>query len=204
MGKYLSVGKVAKIFGVHTKTIDQWRRKGKINGVKTPGGVYRYSMEEINHLLGKSVNKNKAVIYARVSSNDQKEHGDLDRQIDILSKYAEDRNIEIADTISDVASGLNTNRRGLKKLYKYIDDEMIGKVLITYEDRLTRFGYEYLEHYFDQNGVEIVVAKQNDKKSLQEDLVNDLISIITSFSGRLYGLRSHKNKIIKEIKEAVQ
>ena len=96
MGKYLSVGKVAKIFVVHTKTIDQWRIKGKINGIKTPGGVYRYSLEEINHLLGKSINNNKAAIYARVSSHDQKEHGDLNRQIGVLSKYAEEKNIEIS------------------------------------------------------------------------------------------------------------
>ena len=109
------------------------------------------------------------------------------------------------DTLSDVGSGLNDKRKGLHKLMKMAKENEITDIAIRYKDRLTRFGYGYLEEYFNSHGVTIHVLDQEEEvKTAQEELADDLISIITSFSGKLYGLRSKKHKELqKSAKESI-
>jgi predicted site-specific integrase-resolvase len=133
------------------------------------------------------------VIYARVSSHEQKAQGDLDRQALYLVEQVP--NLVNPVIIKEVGSGLNDKRNQLHKLIKMVMSGKVGNVYVTYRDRLTRFGFHYLEAVFRSAGTEIVVVKDMDgEKSVQEELVEDMMALIASFSGKLYGLRSGKKK----------
>ncbi|GBF09805.1 site-specific integrase-resolvase [Aeropyrum pernix] len=134
----------------------------------------------------------RAIIYARVSSSDQK--SELERQIQYLAQYCLAKGYKVIDVLSDVASGLKANRTGLLKLFNYIVNRQVDVVVVTYKDRLTRFGFEYLEYFFKQFGVRIEVVDGEEPKDVYQELVEDLIAIVTSFAGKLYGMRSHKKK----------
>jgi predicted site-specific integrase-resolvase len=138
----------------------------------------------------------KAVVYARVNSSNQK--SDLERQIQYLTQYCSSKGYRVVDVLSDVASSLKTDRRGLLKLFNYIVNRQVDVVVITYRDRLTRFGFEYLEYFFNQYGVRVEVAFGEEPRDAYQELVEDLIEIVTSFAGKLYGIRSHKKKKLIE------
>jgi putative resolvase len=194
-----------ELLGVSTKTIQNWDKAGIISVVRTPGGRRRIPLSEIERIRGDSSSqKKKLAIYARVSSNEQKQKGDLERQINFVKENL-DEEFLLVDTLSDVGSGLNDKRKGLHKLMKLAKEKEITDVAIRYKDRLTRFGYGYLEEYFNSHGVTIHVLDQEEEiKTAQEELADDLISIITSFSGKLYGLRSKKHKELqKTAKESI-
>lgn len=183
--KLLSRKKASERLGIHPLTLYRWGKKGKIKTIQTPSGQFLYPLSEVNRILDIQDNrpKNRTSIYGRVSSYDQKQHGDLDRQIEFLRKYAMKNKLLVVDEITDLASGLKTDRRGLKKLFKLVVDKEIDKVIVTYKDRLTRFGLGYLEEFFAAFGVEVIVTQTSEDKTPQEELVADLIEIVTSFRG---------------------
>ena len=201
--KLLSVKEVCRILGISESTLRRWEREGKIKVIRTPGGKRRIPESEVKKLLGEKEEKLRTmkircVIYARVSGNSQKD--DLERQIEALKKYALERNYEVIDIITDIASGLKTNRKGLKKLFKYVIQRRINVVLITWKDRLTRFGFEYLEYFFKQFGVKIECIFKEEKTPIEE-LIEDFVSIVTSFAARIYGKRSKKvQQFLKHVK----
>jgi len=170
----------------------RWIREGKIRVVTTEGGKYRIPYSEVKKYLERR-EETRAVIYARVSSADQRE--DLERQINYLMNYATAKGYKVVEVLQDIASGLNTQRKGLLKLFKLVVGRNIDVVLITYKDRFTRFGFEYLEEFFSTIGVRIEVVLGEEPKEATQELVEDLISIITSFAGKIYGMRSHKKSV---------
>ena len=121
-------------------------------------------------------------------------NGDLERQRDRLRDYAHNNGWTVETTYTDVGSGRNEDRRGLTQLLDDIQDSDYGRVLLTYEDRLTRFGFSYLERLFDQHGVTITVIEDETDKTAQEELLDDLITLVASVSGTLYGMRSNKKQ----------
>ena len=146
---------------------------------------------------------NTAVIYARVSSSDQK--SDLERQVEYLKEYCSTKGCNIVDILTGVASGLNEKRRGLEKLFEYVINGNVDVAVISYKDRLTRFGFRYLEEFFNSHGVRIEVVFGEEPEDLQRELVEDLIAVVTSFTGRLYGVRSHKKKkVVESVKQAIR
>ncbi|AEF96691.1 IS607 family transposase [Methanotorris igneus] len=190
-----------ELLGIHIKTLQRWDREGKIKCVRTVGGKRRVPESEIKRILGiKDKEQRKIIGYARVSSNTQKD--DLERQIDAIKSYAKDRgwNIEI---LKDVGSGLSEKRKNYRKLLKMVINQEVEKVIIAYPDRLTRFGFETLKEFFKSYGTEVIVINKK-CKAPQEELVEDLITVISHFAGKLYGRRSHKyKKLIKTVKEIV-
>ncbi len=120
------------------------------------------------------------------------------RQVELLKKYANEHGYEIVEIITDVSSGLKENRKGLKRLFKLVTEKRIDIVLVTFKDRLTRFGFEYLKYFFRKFDVDIVCIS-NEEKSPLEELLDDFVSIIISFTGRIYGMRSHKVKKLVNI-----
>ena len=202
----MTMKEAKELLGVSTKTIQNWDKAGIISVVRTPGGRRRIPLSEVERIRGDSSSsqKKKLAIYARVSSNEQKQKGDLERQINFVKENL-DEEFLLVDTLSDVGSGLNDKRKGLHKLMKLAKENEITDIAIRYKDRLTRFGYGYLEEYFNSHGVTIHVLDQEEEiKTAQEELADDLISIITSFSGKLYGLRSKKHKELqKTAKESI-
>ena len=182
-----------RLLGVSYVTLRRWIKEGKIKALQTLGGKYRIPESEVKRLLsGVETKEVRAVIYARVSSSDQRK--DLERQIEYLTQYCSAKGYRVVNVLSDVASGLKTNRRGLMKLFNYIVDKQVDVVVITYKDRLTRFGFEYLEYFFSQYGVRIEIVYGEEPKDDYQELVEDLLAIVTSFAGKLYGMRSHRKE----------
>ena len=180
--------------GISYSTLSRWVREGRIRAIRTAGGKYRVPESEVRRIAeGLPISKEiRAVIYARVNSSDQR--SDLERQVQYLTEYCTSKGYKVIDVLSDVASGLKTDRKGLLKLLDYVVNKQVDVVVVTYRDRLTRFGFEYLEFFFRQHGVKIEVAFGEEPKDAHQELVEDLIEIVTSFAGKLYGMRSRRKK----------
>jgi len=195
------IGQASKMLGVHPNTLRRWRKEGKIKAVKV-GRDWVYPEEEILRLL-QMERDNAVALYARVSSHDQKK--DLETQLEFLrQKVAKD--FEKVYEIKDIASGLKGDRKGLLKLIQLAKERKIRAIAITYPDRLTRFGYDAFEEFFKALGVEIIEVNGKKFKEPEKELIEDLIAILTSFAGKLYGMRSRKakefvEKVKKELKD---
>jgi putative resolvase len=206
MERLLTVSEACKRLGIHSNTLRKWDRLGKIKVVRTIGGRRRIPESEVERLMGiiKPDTSKKAVIYARVSSHDQKQKGDLDRQKQSLLEYAKSKGYEVVATLEDVASGLNENRKSLNRLFDMVEKKEIGAVIIGFKDGLTRFGFRYLERYFASHDVRIEVVNGEEPKDAYQELVEDLIALVSSFAGKLYGLRSHKyRKVVEGVKQLI-
>lgn len=193
MEKLYTLKEAKELLGVSTKTIQRWDREGKIRVVRTIGGRRRIPESEIKRILGIHEER-KIVGYARVSSHTQKD--DLERQIELIKTFAKEKGREI-EILKDIGSGLKEDRRNFKKLLKMVINKEVSKVVVAYPDRLTRFGFKTLEEFFKSYGTEIIVINHGEK-SPQEELVKDLITIISHFAGKIYGMRSHKYKEVVE------
>ena len=184
----------AELIGVSVKTLQRWDKDEKLKANRTPSDRRYYTHRQYIDYIGesKATDDGIVVIYTRVSTSNQKD--DLINQIEFLKQYANSRGIIVNEVLGDIGSGFNYNR---KKWNKLIDDCVSGLVktiLIAHKDRFIRFGYDWFERFLKSNGVEIILVN-NEKLSPQEELVNDLISIIHVFSCRIYGLRKYKKKI---------
>lgn len=203
--KLLVMKEACQQLGVTTKTIQRWDKEGKIRIVRTPGGRRRIPLSEVERLTGKrTLPERTMVIYARVSSNEQKQKGALQRQSDFIKEKMA-ASFSIVETISEVGSGLNDKRKGLLKLMRMAEKGEMTEVAVQYKDCLTRFGYGYLEEYFKSYNVTIhILDEPTLSEGVQEELADDLISIISSFSGNLSGLRSEKQKELQQtVKEMI-
>jgi len=206
--RLLTSKEFCELVGIKYPTFSQYVREGKIKVIHTSTGRIRVPYSEVERFLGfRQGSEIRAIIYARVSSNDQKE--DLKKQIEGLNQYCIAKGYKVVDVLSDVGSGLNTDRKGLLRLFDYVVNRKVDVVAITYKDRLTRFGFEYLEFFFKQYSVRIESVLGEEDKDAYQELVEDMMSIITSFSGKLYGMRSQKKKklvegiknLLKEVEE---
>jgi putative resolvase len=201
--KLYSTGEAAKLLGISFITIKRWIYAGKIRAIMLPTKRYRIPESEVKRLLGQPTPKNQAIIYARVTSANQKE--DLKRQLEMLQKYAREKGYRIAATFEDVASGLKDNRRGLKKMFDALRAGQADVVVVAWKDRLTRFGFGYLKNHAEDLGARVEVVNEQGERTPHEELVEDLLAIVTSFSGRLYGVRSNKTKkVVESVKRAVR
>ena len=199
---YYKPSEIAQALNRSVRTIQNYCDNGDIRTERSKGNQRRITLEaleeytrthDLNILESPVTQPRNDAIYARVSTNRQTETGDLDRQITACKIYAADHNPHNLQTYTDTASGLNDNRKGLNQLLKQVQDNKINRIFITYKDRLTRFGYAYLKRICDEHGTEIVTINTDPNKSSEYELTEDMISLMHSFSGRLYGMRSHKN-----------
>ena len=187
----LRIGAAAKKLGFHPQTLRRWMKEGRLVGVQM-GKEVRIPLTEIERLLGEQT-KGIIVLYARVSAGSQKSA--MATQRETLRQWAaRERPTANVLTYSDIGSGLNTERKGLAQLIRQVQDQQIREVVVTYADRLTRFGFEYLRTWFAGYGTQIVVLTEEDGTSPEQELVDDLMAITTSFSGQLYGMRSRKQQ----------
>ena len=200
MDRLYTMKEASKLLGVTVRTIQRWDKAGKIRCVRTVGGKRRVPESEIKRILG--VHEERKIIgYARVSSHTQK--NDLERQIELINNYAKEKGFEI-EILKDIGSGLKEDRRKFQKLLKMVMNKEVSKVIVAYPDRLTRFGFKTLEEFFKSYGTEIVVINK-EEKTPQEELVEDLITIISYFAGKLYGMRSHKyRKVVEGAKKLIR
>ena len=191
--KYYSSKDVTKILGVTAQTLRNWDKEGKLKPSYTKSNGYRYYSEDVilSYTQERKTKKDiNVVLYARVSS--KKQQDDLERQISNLKEYAKDK-YEKYDVISDIGSGINYEKPGLKKLIEMINKKQVDIIVVLYKDRLLRYGFELVEYFAKLNNVKIEVIDKIDKNQDQE-LVEDLVQIITVFSCKLQGKRKKKTK----------
>ena len=196
----MSIGKFAKEIGLSVQHLRKLHNDNiLVPDVITKGGTRYYSTEQLLEYLNKDNKPQQLpiILYARVSTRNQKD--DLERQVENLKSYAiaKGYNFEI---ITDIGSGINYNKTGLKELIQKINNKEISKIVILYKDRLVRYGYELIEYLCKLNNIEIEII-DNTTISKEAELTNDLIQIITDFAGKMYGARSKKTlKLIQEVK----
>lgn len=201
MSRLIKVGEAANILGVTIQTLRRWERTGQLlPDKKTDGGTRYYN---IDRLLGTSKKETTLTYaYARVSSHDQKK--DLDTQKALLAAYCSTHgwNYEV---ISDLGSGMNYKKKGLKNLLDAILKGKINRLVLTHRDRLLRFGAELVFTLCEIHHVEVVIINQGEDLSFEEELAQDVLEIITVFSARMYGARSRKNlKLVEAAKELMK
>ncbi|MBR5913943.1 MAG: IS607 family transposase [Selenomonadaceae bacterium] len=195
--KYFTINKFSKIVGVTPQTLRNWDKTDKLKPHHTTENGYRYySEEQLKQILKTKLKQRIVIGYCRVSSPKQKD--DLERQVENVKKYllAQGKSFEI---ISDVGSGINCRRKGLLELLNKINQDEVEKIVVLYKDRLSRFGFELIEYVASLHGCEVEII-DNTQKTEHEELVEDLVQIITVFSCKLQGKRARKaRKLIKEL-----
>jgi len=200
--KYVKGSIASKLIGVHQRTLYQWEKKGKIKTIRTPGGMRLYNVEKFikdtcepknnecidNFKKLDKMNGKVNISYARVSSISQKD--DLQRQIKLIKKKYPTHII-----IKDIGSGMNFNKRGLRKIIKLAISGKINELVIAYKDRLTRIGYDLIENLIKEysNG-KIIILNKKEKMSSEEELVYDVLQIMNIYVAKMNGMRKYKKK----------
>ncbi len=197
---YLGSKEACQQLGVHPRTLYNWEEKGKIDIIRTPGGKRLYNVEKYikdQKIITKNIDENEIenenieklkIIYTRVSSISQKD--DLERQKNYMQKRYPNHLL-----IEDIGSGLNFNRRGLRKIIKYAISGKIEEIVVAYKDRLTRFGFELIEDLIKEySGGKIIILHKNKDLEPEEELVKDMLQIMNIFTAKMNGLRKYKEK----------
>ena len=185
----------AKRLGISVRTLQRMDIAGTLKVVRSPKDRRRIPESEVHRLMG--FNQIRVpILYARVSTHGQK--ADLERQIQRLQQSYPD-----AEVFSDIRSGLKFDRPDFLKVLEAVQQSRVSKVVVVHDDRLARFGVDLLRRIFKSYGTELEILEVSMSGTPEEELAKDMISIITSFSARLYGLRSHKTKKIIECAQSV-
>lgn len=198
---------IAEILNVTVRTVQNYCIRGLLSEIRTETNrrlIPRDSIIDYLERQGLIVEDDiddlrHDLIYARVSTNKQKNRGDLTRQIDYINRYVVTKDPVKLEIITDVGSGLNDNRKGYRKLINKVLEGKIKRVFVLYKDRLTRFGFNTIQQICDFNNVELVVVNSEETNNgIEEELAEDIISIIHSFSGKLYGMRSRVRERVND------
>ena len=198
MEQLLTIKQAAQYLNVSQDTMRKWDAAGKLTPLKTSGGHRRYRKSQLDAYMGGTVEieeprETVCATYSRVSSNEQKQKGDLDRQSQRLSEYCAKHNLYVKYIIKDCGSGLNDRRAGFNRLTDLIIQEKVNKVIIEHKDRLTRFQFNFIRKMFESYGCEVVVLNGTDVSN-EEELAADMMSLLASFSGKFYGRRSAERR----------
>lgn len=202
MEEYLSGSKASKILGVHQRTLHNWDEQKIIETIRTPGGKRLYNVKKYLANIEKNkpkeevkkteinirenlYNTKKKIIYARVSSVGQID--DLERQVKLLKDTYPNHEL-----IKDIGSGLNMNRKGLRRIIDYAIIGDIEEIVVVYKDRLTRYGYELIEYLIKKYSNGKIIILNNKKKEAKEELVEDVLQIMNIFVAKINGMRKYK------------
>lgn len=185
----VQIGEAAKLRGVSIDTLRRWEKNGKLKAEKTEGGHRRYRVADLLKIDNPSLRY--TVVYGRVSTPDKKE--DLERQIGVLNLYCQQQGWEHVYMLKDVGSGLNYKKRGLLKLIDLLQRNEVERLIITDKDRLLRFGSELIFTLCENNGTEVIILNRPISLEPEQELVEDVLAVITVMSARMYGKRSKRN-----------
>ena len=192
----------AELLGVSVKTLQRWDRDGILKANRTPTDRRYYTYNQYLQFKGIQTENDirDTVIYARVSTRNQKD--DLQNQVEFLKQFCNAKGMIVNQCIEDFGSGLNYNRKKWNKLLNEVMENKIKTIVISNKDRFIRFGYDWFEKFCEKFNTKIIIVN-NETLSPNEELIQDMISILHVFSCRLYGLRKYKNQI-KEDEEIAQ
>ena len=190
-------GDFAELLGVSVKTLQRWDREGILKANRTPTDRRYYTYDQYLQFKGIKTEKDnrQTVIYARVSTRNQKE--DLQNQVTFLRQFCNAKGMIVDQCIGEYGSGLNYNRKKWNQLLEEVMEQKIKTIVVTHQDRFIRFGYDWFERFCEKFYTTIVIVN-NEELSPQEELVQDMLSILQVFSCRLYGLRKYKNQIKRD------
>ena len=202
MEKQYKLGEAAKYIRRHPKTLERYDNEGVLKAHRTKTNRRYYTQSQLDDFLnrdGEEDETNKKIVaYTRVSSNHQK--NDLKNQLSFIRNYTNAKGFILDEELSDIGSGLNYKRYNWNKLLDQVDQNQVKQIYITYKDRFVRFGFDWFDSFCKKHGCEIIVLNNVDT-SPEQEVANDLISIIHVFSCRVYGLRKYKKVIEKDIHE---
>ena len=184
----------AELLGVSVKTLQRWDRDGILKANRTPTNRRYYTYDQYLQFKGIQTENDirDTVIYARVSTRNQKD--DLQNQVEFLKQFCNAKGMIVNQCIEDFGSGLNYNRKKWNKLLDEVMENKIKTIVISNKDRFIRFGYDWFEKFCEKFNTKIIIVN-NETLSPNEELVQDIISILHVFSCRLYGFRKYKNQI---------
>lgn len=190
------VHEFASRIGKSASTVRRWDRVGSLPAKRTPTGERYYDDTDVRKALGIQVSERKVVVYCRVSSHSQKV--DLESQVQAMESFCLGHGSAVDEWVSEIGSGLNFKRKKFLSLMSRIGAGEISHLIVAHKDRLARFGFDYFEHYAEENGCKIIVANQK-SLSPEQEMVEDLLAIVHCFSSRLYGLRKYKKSLKKDL-----
>jgi putative resolvase len=196
MTELVTLSRASKALGVTTKTLRNWDAAGKIRVERTVGKHRRIPQSEIDRLSGTLQTEKQTITLAYCRCSTQKQKENLERQIGRVLEYCYKNKWQV-ELYKDIGSGLNENRREFKKLLKRVSRGDVSRVVLEYKDRIARYGFGTFKSYCDSYHVEIVLIEDNQKKEFEQELVDDIISLVTSYSARLYGRRGGRPKKCK-------
>lgn len=186
------INQFAERIGRSATTIRRWEREGKLIAKRLPSGHRFFDESDVRLMLGGAPEKRLTIVYCRVSSAQQKE--DLASQVLAMQSFCLASGVAVDEWVKEVGSGMNFRRKQFISLVDRIQRGEISKILVAHKDRLMRFGFELFEHIAVENGCEIVVVNQ-DSLSPQQEIVEDLMSIVHTFSSRLEGIKKYEQQI---------
>jgi len=203
MESTISTGKAAKLLGISVKTLQRWEREGRLVPVgRTDSNRRLYTESQIREFIGiqraGGNEPTRLIAYCRVSSAAQKP--DLLNQRKVLEAFVVARGLANVEFIEEVGGGLNFKRKRFLALMNAIGQREVKALVLAHRDRLTRFGFEWFEHYAKANGCELLVLNQ-ERLSPEQEMVQDLMTIVHGFSSRLSGLRHYRKKLDEALKQ---
>ncbi len=204
MRRFVRIGAAASALGVHVTTLRRWEAEGRLAAEHTAGGHRQYDLAKLRPDLFGAADKaaRKTIAYARVSSHDRRD--DLERQEQVLEPYCA-RQGWTFEVIADLGSGMKCHKKGLKRLLAEVLDDRAGRLVVSHKDRLLRFGAEPVFAICAAEEVEVVILNQGEDATFEEDSAKDVLEIITVFSARLCGSRSHRNrKLLDGVRRAAE
>jgi len=193
MSNTYSPKEFGQLIGRKVKTLQKWDREGVLKAHRSPTNRRYYTHDQYLEYRGlKAAEQGLTIAYTRVSGVGQKP--DLANQTNALALYCQQRAIKVDEWLSDIGSGLNYRRRQFNRLMEMVELGQVRHIVIAHRDRLVRFGYGYFEAFCRRHNTEIIVMN-GEAMSPEQELVQDLLAIVTVFASRLHGLRSYKKAI---------
>jgi excisionase family DNA binding protein len=190
----LTTGEAASLLGVHPKTVQRWDREKKLAARRTPGGRRLYDKADVLSFLGQTsaVTPRRVVAYCRVSS--QAQRPDLKNQRRVMEQFCLTKGLTDVEYVEEIGGGLNFKRPRFLELFQQIEDGQICELLVAHKDRLARFGFDFLQARCIANNCKLTVLN-TEELSPEQEMTQDLLSIVHCFSSRLHGLRNYKKTL---------
>jgi excisionase family DNA binding protein len=195
----MTITQAAAYLGYKVKTLQKWDRDGLLRTTRTPTGRRVYTQEQLDAFMGikpRKITPERQIAYCRVSSNAQR--GDLKNQRATLEEFCLLKGFSNVEFIEEIGGGLNFKRKAFLSIMDAVDRRDVKTLIVAHKDRLTRFGFDWFDHFCSNHGCDLLVLSQ-ERLSPEAEMVQDLMTIVHCFSSRLYGLRNYK----KSIKEAL-
>ena len=201
--KQYKAGEFAKLLNVTVKTLQNWDKQGTLKAYRTPTNQRFYTEEQLNQVLNLSSNTQEKkqglkIGYCRVSTQNQK--NSLQNQEEYLRSYTNAKGVILDEVLTDIGSGITHNRKNFNRILELVEAGEISEIYVTYKDRFVRFGFDWFNNFCEKHGAKIIILNQS-STSPEQELVEDLLNIVTVFSARSHGLRTYKKQLEQNLNE---